>query len=58
MNQASSVLGVSLNNKDNVRAPIQFRRESQPQNDFSSRTDSSILTSIAPVLLDQSNKTN
>ena len=48
--------------RDNIRAPIQFRRESQPQHlikdDFSSRIDPSILKAIAPVLLDQSNETS
>ena len=61
MNQGSNFLGWSLSNRDNVRSPIQFRKESQPQHlktDFSSRTDPSIFTSIAPVLLDQSNETS
>ena len=31
MNQGSNFLGGSFSNRDNVRAPIQFRRESQPQ---------------------------
>ena len=31
MNQGSNFLVGSFSNKDNVRAPIQFRRESQPQ---------------------------
>ena len=55
MNQGSNFLGGSFSNRDNVRTPIQFRREGQPQllkDDFSSRTDPSIFTSIAPVLLD------
>ena len=30
-NQGSNFLGGSFRNRDNVRAPIQFRRESQPQ---------------------------
>ena len=34
MNQGSNFLGGSFSNRDNVRALIQFRRESQPQNDF------------------------
>ena len=53
--------GGSFNNRGNIRAPIQFRRETQPQHlkdDFSWRTDLSIFASIAAVLLDQSNKTN
>ena len=60
-NQGSNFLGESFGNRDNVRVPIQFRRESQPQHlkdYFSSRTDPSIFTSIAPVLLDQSNETS
>ena len=42
-----------------MRAPIQFRRECQPQHlkdGFSSRTDPTIFTSIGLVLLDQSNE--
>ena len=60
-NQGSNFLGGKFSNKDNVRVPIQFRRESQFQHlkdEFSSRRDSSILISIAPVLFDQSNKTS
>ena len=30
-NQGSNFLGGSFSNRDNVRAPIQFRKESQPQ---------------------------
>ena len=30
-NHSSNFLGGSFSNRDNVRAPIQFRRESQPQ---------------------------
>ena len=30
-NQGFNFLGGSFSSKDNVRAPIQFRRESQPQ---------------------------
>ena len=39
MNQGSNFLGGNFGSKDNVRAPIQFRRESPPnnlKNDFSS----------------------
>ena len=60
-NQGSKFLGVSFRNRDNVRAVTQFRRERQPQHlkiDFCSRTDPSSFTSIAPVLLDQSNQTS
>ena len=31
MNQGSNFLRCNFSNKDNVEAPIQFRRESQPQ---------------------------
>ena len=62
-NQGSNVLGGSLSNRDNVRVPIQFRREEKVnpsilKDDFSSRTNPSIFTSIAPVLLDRSNETS
>ena len=60
-NQDSNFLWGSFSNKDNVWASIQFRRESQPQHLkrwISSRTDPSIFTSIAPVLLGQSNETS
>ena len=59
MNQGSNFLGGSFSNRDNVRAPIQFRRESQPQHLkswFISITDPSIFMSVAPVLLDRSNE--
>ena len=53
-NQGSNFLGGSYINRDNVRAPIQYGRErvnpSILKDDFSSRTDPSIFTSIAPVL--------
>ena len=61
-NQGSNFLGGSISKRDNKRAPIQFRRERQPQHDFS-RIDPSIFTSIAiftsvgPVLLDRSSET-
>ena len=61
MNQGFNFLGGSFSNGDNVRDPIQFRREIQPhpsilKGDFPSRTDPPIFTSVAPALLDQSNK--
>ena len=61
MNQGSNFLGGTISNRDNVSAPIQFRREIQVEHfklkdDFFSRTDPSIFTSIAPLLLDQSNR--
>ena len=34
MNQSSNFPGGSFSNRDNVRVPIQFRRESQPQVNF------------------------
>ena len=47
-NQGSNFLGGSFNNKDNVRGPIQFRRElSIFKDDFS---NPSIFTSIAPTI--------
>ena len=52
-NQSSNFLGGIFSNKDNARAPIQFRREGQPsilKDDFSSGTGPSVFTSIAPVL--------
>ena len=51
-NHGFNFLGGSFSNRDNVRAPIQFRRESQPsilKSDSSSRIDPSIFTSIAQV---------
>ena len=54
--ETQSNLRGNFSNWDNARAPIQFRKESQPQylkGDFSSRTNPSIFTSIPPVLLDQ-----
>ena len=58
-NQGSNFLEGSFGNRDNIRAPIQFRREKPNilKDDFSSTTEPSIFTSIAPELLDQSNKT-
>ena len=59
--QCSNFLGSNSSNRDNVTAPSQLRRESQPQHlksYFSSKTDPSVFTSIAPVTLDQSNKTS
>ena len=31
MNQGSNFLGGTFSNRDNVGAPVQFRRDSQPQ---------------------------
>ena len=56
--QGTYYFGGSFSNRDKVIAQIQFRTERQPQHlIFSPRTDPSIFRSIAPVLLDQSNKT-
>ena len=55
MNQGSNFLGGCFSSGDNVGALFQFRRESQPnilKDNFSTLTDPSISTSIAPVLLD------
>ena len=60
-NQSFSFLGGNFNSRGNVRAPVQFRREIQPQHlidNFSSRTGTSIFNSTAPVLLVRSNETN
>ena len=41
-NQGSNFLGDNFSNRDNLRALVRFRRESQPtilKDDFSSRTD-------------------
>ena len=51
----------NFSSRNNVRTQIQFRRERQPnilKDDFSSRTDPSIFTSIEPLLLDWSNETS
>ena len=57
--QRSNFLGGNFNNRDNVRAPIQFRRESQSQhlkNWFFLKNRP--ITSLTPVLLDWSNETS
>ena len=59
-NQGSNFLGGSFSNRDNVGAPFQIEKKVNPRilkDDFSSRTDPSIFTSIAPVFLDRSNET-
>ena len=61
MNQGSNFLGDSFSNRENVRAPIKFRRKIKFQylkRLFSSRADSSIFTPIAPESLDPSNITS
>ena len=55
MNQGSNFLGGTFSSRNYVRAPIQFRRESHIsilRDDFPSRTDPSIFTSIATKLVD------
>ena len=54
-----NILGSGVSKRDSVRAPIQFRREGQPQHlNFFSRTDPPIFTSIGLLLLDRSNETS
>ena len=62
MNQDSNFLGGSFRNRDNLRAPIQSKYEEKVnssilKDDFSSRADPSIFTSIVTVILDWSSKT-
>ena len=60
MNQGSNFLGGIFSNRDNIRAPIKFQEKVNPsilKNDFSSRTDPSIFTSVAPMLFDWLHKT-
>ena len=59
-NQGCNSLGGSFSNRDNVRAPIQFRRKSQRQHVKRSffHKKRPIFTSVAPVLLDQSDETS
>ena len=58
-NQGSNFPEGSFGNRDNIRAPIQFRREKPSilEDYFSSTIEPSIFTSIVPELLDRSNKT-
>ena len=62
MNQDSNFLGGSFRNRDNLRAPIQSKYEEKVnssilKDDFSSRADPSIFTSIVTGILDWSSKT-
>ena len=60
-NQGSDFLEDNFSNRDNVRAPIQFWRKrlsSILKDDFSSWTGPSIFTSLAPVLLNNSNESS
>ena len=60
MNHGPNFLGDNFSNRDNVRASIQFRRESQPQHlkiwFFFKNRPISIPTSAASVLLDLQTK--
>ena len=56
MNQ-DSTFGGNFSIRDDVRAPIQFRKEQQPKH-TKRWSDTSISTSMAPVLLHKSNKTS
>ena len=60
MNQGSNFLGSNFSIRDNVRTPIQFRRENQSQHLKRSffLQEQTFFTSIVPVLLDWSNKTS
>ena len=60
-NQGSNFLEGSFINRDNLRAQFNLEEKVNPsilKDDFSSRTCPSIFTTIAPVLLDQSNRTS
>ena len=58
-NQSSNFLGGSFSDRDNKRPPVQEKlNPTILKNDFSSRTDPSIFTWIAPVLLDWLNETS
>ena len=60
-NQGSNFLGCIFNNRDNAQPQSKLEEKvnlSILKDEFSSRTDPSIFTSIAPVLLDRSNKTS
>ena len=60
-NQEFNFLGGRFNNRNNVRAPIQLRRESQPQHlkrSFFLKNRPIPFISITLVLLDWSNKTS
>ena len=59
-NQGSNFLGGSFSNRDNVRAQYNLEEKVNPsipalKDDFPSRKDPSVFTSIAPVLSDWSN---
>ena len=60
-NQCSNFLGGSFNNRDNVRAPIHFRRQSQPQHlkrCFFLKNRPIHFHINSPVFLDRSNETS
>ena len=50
-NEDSNFFGAKFSSRDNVRAPIQFRRK---RKGFSSRRNPFVFTSKAPELLDWS----
>ena len=59
MNQGSNFLGSTFSNGDNVRTKSNLEEKVNPsilKDYFSSKTDPPVFTSIAPVLLDQSNE--
>ena len=59
-NQGSQFLGSSFSNRDNIRAQSSLEEKVKPsilKDEFSSRTEPSIFTSIALVFLDRSNET-
>ena len=59
--QGSNFLGGSFSNGNNVRASIQFRRQSHGEHLkrwFFLKNRSTYFTSITPLLLDQSNETS
>ena len=61
MNQGFNFHGGNFSNRDNVRAQSNLEEKVSPRilkDEFSVRADPFILTSIAPMLLDWSNKTS
>ena len=60
-NEGSNFRGGGFSNVDNVESQSNLEEKVNPsilKDDFSSRTEPSIFTSIEPVLLDQSKKTS
>ena len=61
MNRGSNILGGSFSNRNNAEAPIQFRKEREPQHlkrYFSSRIGPSIFILITLALSDYLNKSS